>query len=130
MILHVNGPDGNNKKPTLPIQTLNQINANLKKRELGTKIQEALNNPTKTELSPEKKQKSLEIANKYLLPFGEFKANKNELAKLNDKERQQYNELFDYTNSKSHGLDPKKDAQIEQWNKTHPDCQIRSQYDK
>ena len=61
--------------------------------------------------------------------FPTYRASQEELNKLSANERKQYEELFNYTNSKSHGMDPQKDAAIKEWNKNHPNCKIKSQYD-
>ena len=62
--------------------------------------------------------------------FSNLRANDAELQKLSSKEREQYETLFSYTNSKSHGMNKDLDKQITEWNKNHPNCKIRSQYDK
>ncbi|MCM1339105.1 MAG: hypothetical protein NC191_05495 [Muribaculaceae bacterium] len=59
-----------------------------------------------------------------------FRAPEKELEKLSQKERKEYEDLYKYTNSKSHGMDPEKDAKIKEWNKKHPNCLIRSMYDQ
>lgn len=71
------------------------------------------------------------INNGKIFPAGQdLRADDKELAKLNEAERKEYDDLFNYTNSKSHGMDPAKDAKIAEWNKNHPTCQVKSQYDK
>lgn len=63
-------------------------------------------------------------------PLTKVRADEKELAKLNETERKEYEDLFHYTNSKSHGMDPKLDAKIAEWNKNHPTCQVKSFYDE
>ena len=61
--------------------------------------------------------------------FDNLRAPDSALKKLSQAEQEKYEDLFNYTNSKSHGMSPIKDVQIQVWNQNHPDCQIKSQYD-
>ncbi len=132
-------------KIDIPPELLEKINEIFKNNKINKTVNElsdmltAGNGFGKTDISPE----TLAEINKLVVKYNEklrnayikhalgfdLRAPEEELAKLTPQERKEYDDLFNYANSKSCGMEPAKDAKIKEWNEKHPNCKIKSQYD-